>query len=340
MEARTENSREEVNRGHAEYISWLNKQDDILKQKFQVRWFKEGDSNTKYFDTIIRDWRRKLKLDRIKNNRGRWVSGDEKMAKVAIKHFDNFFNLHPNSVDTNILNCIPRCISSEDNNNMLSCPQEDEIKDAVFNMSVDSAAGPDGYSGRLITENIQLAQEIVQDIKCTNRGGNMVIKLDMAKAYDRMSWPFLIALLQKFGFSDDDSNMLMKVISNVWYSIIINGTRNGFFSSSQGLKQGDPLSPSLFIIGAEVLARLLNELNSNDHFIPFSMSKIGPLNNHFSYVDGLVIFSKGQHQVFKDGHEANSLELAPLGSTRLENPRNSGHHCSDLKEVVSGMLDP
>ncbi|XP_059281014.1 uncharacterized protein LOC132034649 [Lycium ferocissimum] len=125
MEARTENSREEVNRGHAEYISWLNKQDGILKQKSQVRWFEEGDSNTKYFHAVIRDRRRKIKLERIKNNRGRWVSGDEKMAKVAIKHFDNLFNLHPNSVDLNILNCIPRCISPEDNNFMLSCPQED-----------------------------------------------------------------------------------------------------------------------------------------------------------------------------------------------------------------------
>ncbi|XP_059301933.1 uncharacterized protein LOC132053854 [Lycium ferocissimum] len=71
MEARTENSREELNRGHAEYMSWSNKQDGILKQKSQVIWFEEGDSNTKYFHIVIRDRRRKLKLERIKNNRGR-----------------------------------------------------------------------------------------------------------------------------------------------------------------------------------------------------------------------------------------------------------------------------
>ncbi|XP_059285830.1 uncharacterized protein LOC132039350 [Lycium ferocissimum] len=80
--------------------------------------------------------------------------------------------------------------------------------------------------GRIITENIQLAQEIVQNVKNKNKGGNVVIKLDMAKAYNIMSWPCIYAALRKFDFSEEVTNLIMGIVSNVWYPIINNGTRN------------------------------------------------------------------------------------------------------------------
>lgn len=55
--------------------------------------------------------------------------------------------------------------------------------------------------GRDITENILLAQEIVSDNKKPMKGGNIVIKLDMAKAYDRVSWPYLCFMLRHLGFA-------------------------------------------------------------------------------------------------------------------------------------------
>lgn len=152
---------------------------------------------------------------------------------------------------------------------------------------------------RLITENVQLAQEIIHSISQPNTGGNVVIKLDMDKTYDRMSSHFVTSVLQKFGFSEDWVDMILRLISNSWYSIIVNGIRTSFFTSSQGLKQGGPLSPSLFIIAAEVLSRSLNMLHSYDNFIPFSMSLNGPLINHLAYADDIVIFSSGSHRSIK-----------------------------------------
>ncbi|XP_070040914.1 uncharacterized protein [Nicotiana tomentosiformis] len=121
----------------------------------------------------------------------------------------------------------------------------------------------------------------------------------MAKAYDRMSWNFLIIVMRKFGCSEGWLDIIWRLISDVWYSIIINGTRKGFFTSTQGVKLGDPLSPSLFIIGSEVLTRLLNKLNHNENFTPFTRDMNGPIINHLAYVDDILIFSGGNNKSIK-----------------------------------------
>ena len=114
--------------------------------------------------------------------------------------------------------------------------------------------------GRSISDNYLLAQEMIVGIKRKARGRNVVFKLDMSKAYDRMMWPFLIQVLRTFGFGDRWIDMIWRVISNVWFSVIINGSLCGFFKSSRGFRQEDPLSPALFIIRAAVLYRSLNQV--------------------------------------------------------------------------------
>lgn len=145
---------------------------------------------------------------------------------------------------------------------------------------------------RLISKNIILAHEIVQSIDHVNQGGNIVLKLDMVKAYDRISWSFIASVLRKFGFSELWIYKIMNILSEIWYSIIVNGNRKGFLSSCQGLKQGDPLSPSLFILAAEVITCSFN-LYSNDNFILFSMPQRAPQINHLAFVDDIVIFTSG-----------------------------------------------
>ncbi|XP_059301858.1 uncharacterized protein LOC132053773 [Lycium ferocissimum] len=121
--------------------------------------------------------------------------------------------------------------------------------------------------GRNIFENILLTQEIVSDIRIRGKPANVIIKLDMAKAYDRVSWKYLMHVLRKMGFAEHFINLIRSLIGNNWYSVLLNGQATGFFHSTRGVKQGDPLSPALFLLSTEVLSRALNVLFEDDQFI-------------------------------------------------------------------------
>lgn len=153
--------------------------------------------------------------------------------------------------------------------------------------------------GKNITENVLLAQEIIIDVHLRNKEINIVVKLDMAKAYDRVSWIFLTKVLRKFGSSEVIIDMVWRLVSANWYLVLVNGQSRGFFHSTRGLKQGDPLLPTLFVIVAEVLSKNLKSLNDKVEFKDFGMPKWSPKINHLSYVDDTILFGSGDKTSMK-----------------------------------------
>ncbi|XP_070021428.1 uncharacterized protein [Nicotiana sylvestris] len=93
------------------------------------------------------------------------------------------------------------------------------------------------------------------------------------------------------GFGERFIGLVFGIISNNWYSVMLNGQPYGFFKSTRGVKQGDPISPTLFIIAAEALSRGLNALHLNLHFCGFGLPKWSPKINHLAYADDSIIFS-------------------------------------------------
>ncbi|KAL9673369.1 hypothetical protein QQ045_029625 [Rhodiola kirilowii] len=112
--------------------------------------------------------------------------------------------------------------------------------------------------GRNIHENISLAHDLTHELNEKSRGGNVIISIDMTKAYDKVSWSFLISMLRHLRFNENWCDLIFRCISNCWYSVLWGGKMHGYFKSSQGVRQGDPLSPSLFLVAVEYFSRKLN----------------------------------------------------------------------------------
>uniref|UniRef100_M1CSU0 Non-LTR retroelement reverse transcriptase n=1 Tax=Solanum tuberosum TaxID=4113 RepID=M1CSU0_SOLTU len=141
-------------------------------------------------------------------------------------------------------------------NKIFSSIIHDRLQDILPKIISSNQSG--FVKGRSIIENVLLTQELISYISKRGKPSNVVIKLDMAKAYDRVSCFFLMKILRKMGFSNKVVDLIWRLITNNYYSVIINGQPHGFFHSTRGVKQGDPLFPALFILSAEVLTRALN----------------------------------------------------------------------------------
>ena len=116
----------------------------------------------------------------------------------------------------------------------------------------------------------------------------MAVKLDISKAYDRVEWGFLRQIMLKLDFDPKWVQLAMETITTASYSVLINGEPYGFIKPIRGLKQGDPLSPYLFLLCAEGLSAMLRIA---EHTLRgLKASQHGVCISHLLFADDSLLF--------------------------------------------------
>ncbi|XP_031098230.1 uncharacterized protein LOC116002268 [Ipomoea triloba] len=117
--------------------------------------------------------------------------------------------------------------------------------------------------GRLITDNIMVAFEMQHFLKWKTQGmiGYAELKLDISKAYDIIECSLLRAIVLKLGFAEKWVNLVLHCISMVEYFVLNQGEEIGPIYPKRVLRQGDPISPYLFLLVAKSFSALLREFD-------------------------------------------------------------------------------
>ncbi|XP_059068224.1 uncharacterized protein LOC131858791 [Cryptomeria japonica] len=264
-------------------------------------------------------WKQKVRVD--------WLQ--EAMSHEACQFYSNLFfeNSSPTVEEENlILSCIPSLVTNTMNASLTPLISMSELENVVFGMNKGKSPGPDGFPVDVFQDfsdiiNLDLLEvvreslhhkkmlhalnstflilipkkkgvdklEFYRPIALCNVERAMFIKLDMAKDYDRVKWSFLQNILLAFGFSKEWVSWTMSCVTSLSFLVIVNGEPSVPFSASRGLRQGDPLSPYLFIIMAEGRGRLLKFRTSQGLIHGWQWGNGVPQISHLQFVDDTTL---------------------------------------------------
>lgn len=119
----------------------------------------------------------------------------------------------------------------------------------------------------------------------------MALKTGITKVYDRLKWDFLEETMRRMGFAEKWIRWIMICVSTVSFSVLIKGTPRGFIKPEKGIRQGDPLSPYLFILCAEVLSHMMSKAATERRVQGIKTGNGSPAVNHLLFADDYLFFS-------------------------------------------------
>ncbi len=379
---------EAVNRLRREVNILQEKEEIMWRQRSRISWLQEGDRNTKYFHACASQRKRTNNIARLRDSDGQWQTDQGVIGTMAVDYFQNLFTTSSPHAISEVTSQVDPVVSEEMNEILLTSFTEDEIRQALFQMSPSKAPGPDGMtalffqkywnivgpdvidavldflntgkmlssinftnivlipkvkspanmtqfrpislcnvlykivskvlvnrmkvilprvisdsqsafvSGRMITDNVIISFEVLHYLKNLRGGHNyqMAAKLDMSKAYDRVEWDYLKAMLLQLGFHQQWVGLIMECVMSPSFSVMVNGDPTGYIKPSRGLRQGDPLSPYLFLICAEGLSALMRKAEQDNVIRGISICRGGTRVSHLFFADDSIIFCRASSE--------------------------------------------
>jgi len=163
----------------------------------------------------------------------------------------------------------------------------------------------------------------------STRIARCAMKVDLMKAYDSVWWDFVDATLIKMGFPRTTTDWIMVCVTSCQFSINIIGELAGYFQGERGLRQGDPLSPYLFVLCMEILSGLFRKMSADQNFKFHWRCKKDKI-SHLCFADDLMIFSK---------RDVNSIRMIKNVLTEFQDLSGLYPNPNKSDVFLSGLLD-
>nr|XP_051207333.1 uncharacterized protein LOC127323200 [Lolium perenne] len=244
------------------------------RKRANIKWAKLGDENTKFFHAIAtRNYRHNYIASLIAED-GRIVTEHEQKAALLWHAYKDRLGTSEN------LTVLFQLTEHMANNELLELEtpfSHQEIDDIIKNMPNDKSPGPDGFNGlqkviipllhknqygfiksRNIQDCLAWAFEYL-DICHKSKKEIVILKIDFEKAFDKVEFNTILYMLKYLGFGDKFIGWIKHILESATTSIILNGVPGKVIKCKRGVRQGDPLSPILFVLAAELLQIVINK---------------------------------------------------------------------------------
>ncbi|XP_072076815.1 uncharacterized protein [Arachis hypogaea] len=299
---------------------WYFRKELHLKQMSRSHHARDMDKNTKYFHNLASARRRNNRIDSLKfapiigicDGLVKQIDDEEaavlevmplpeEIREVVWDSVLEFFQSAKLPMDANVtwVALVPKVMGAKEIKDlrpisMVGCVYKVISKVLVRRMRlVMPGLVGDTQSafakGRKIHDGALITCETVQWLKLHKKQA-AIIKLDFQKAYDRVRWSFVDIVLQKMGFGLRWRTWVKECMTTVSMLMLINGSPSKPFRIERGLRQGDPLSPFLFILAVDILHRMVGKAVRNGRISPLLVGRDNIELSHLQFADDTILF--------------------------------------------------
>ncbi|XP_075080185.1 uncharacterized protein LOC142165724 [Nicotiana tabacum] len=244
-------------------------EEGALEKKARAKWIQLGDSNTKYFSTVMKERSQRKQILELHSITGNRITDSKGIKREIVEFYKSLMGAAAQSfpaIDKMVFHKCPK-FNQQQRIKLCKDVTPEEIYEGLYSIGDDKAPGVDRYNACFFKKAWPIIKDKVTEV--------VLEFFTTGKLYRAINCT-AITLVPK----------------TVNYSIVVNGEPTKSFNTAKGLKQGDPMSPFLIFIAMEYLSRNLANLKMVNEFKYHPRcAKLGI--THLSFTDDLLLFAGG-----------------------------------------------